>query len=192
MVETYTKKEVKTTITRPIYRPRRRNAKNSRFYGHLGEIMRTPEEIKVGEKTLDQILANHVAWLTTDATTGYANLGGANLRGANLGGADLGYANLRGADLGYANLRGANLRGANLGYANLRGAQNILSIGPGGSRGDMLYAVKHETCIMVKAGCFWGNLDEFKAAVAKTHADNSHARYYMAACNLIEVEFQEK
>ena len=56
----------------------------------------------------------------------------------------------------------------------------------------MLYAVKHEACVMVKAGCFWGNLDKFKAAVTKTHGDNSHARYYAAACNLIEVKFQDK
>ena len=119
--------------------------------------MRDPKEIKVGEKTLAQVLADHVTWLTTDAAEGCANLSGACLSGA-----------------------------------NLHGAENILSIGPGGSRGGMLYGVKHETCIMVKTGCFWGTLEEFKTAVEKTHGDNAHGKYYAVAGYLISVYFQEK
>jgi len=96
----------------------------------------------------------------------------------------------RGGERAY--LSDANLSGAYLSDANLSWAKNILSIGPGGSREDMLYAVKNADCIMIKAGCFWGTIDEFRAAVTKTHGDNKHARYYEAACNLIEVYFMEE
>ena len=75
---------------------------------------------------------------------------------------------------------------ADLSGAYLRGAKGILSIGSGGSRGDMLYAVKHETCVMIKAGCFWGTLDEFHVAVEKTHGDNEHGRYYRAVIELVK------
>jgi len=109
-----------------------------------------------------------------------ANLQGASLRDADLWGADLRRANLLGADLGGANLEGANLWGANLRGAYLVDANGIWQCGPGGSRGDMLYVVKHYDEPMAKAGCFWGTLAEFEAAVEKTHGENPHGRYYRA------------
>jgi hypothetical protein len=134
-----------------------------------------------------------------------ANLRGANLRNADLRDADLYGADLRGTDLYGANLYGANLRnadlrdadlyGANLYDANLRvadlcgadlyGAKNILAVGPIGSRLDITYAVKHRDRIMIKCGCFWGDLEQWQAQCRATHGDNSHAAAYAAAADFI-------
>ena len=132
--------------------------------------------------------ANLQGAILGDANLRNADLWGANLRNANLRNAILWGADLRGAILWGANLRGAilwgailwgaNLRNANLRGASLNSAAGIWQSGPGGSRRDMLYVVKHETCLMVKAGCFWGTLDEFEAAVEQTHGDSAHGRYY--------------
>ena len=120
-----------------------------------------------------------------------ADLRGANLRGANLRGANLREAYLIGADLSGANLSGANLREADLREAYLRGAEGIISIGPIGSRSDMLYAVKHKALITLKTGCFWGTLSEFETALNKTHGDNQHARAYRAALALAQIALAE-
>ena len=150
------------------------------------------------KKELKKVLNQHDLWLNSNHKKGKrvnltrANLRGANLRGAYLTGAYLTGVNLTRANLTRANLRGANLRGANLTRANLTGAdltgaKSILSIGPGGSRMDILYAVKHDKCIMVKAGCFWGSIDEFEKAVKKTHKENDHSKYYNAVITMIRV-----
>jgi hypothetical protein len=121
------------------------------------------------------------------ANLGGANLSAANLYGANLGGANLSAANLRGADLYGANLSAANLRYAYLVGANLRSARGIVAIGPVGSRGDLLYVVRHEHGLMYKTGCFWGDEETFLAAIEETHGDNQHARAYRAAVELAKV-----
>ena len=95
-------------------------------------------------------------------------------------------ANLIDADLRGADLYGADLRGANLRGADLYGAKDILSIGPGGSRGDMLYAVRWDDGLRIKAGCFWGTLAEFEAAVQSTHGDNQHGKYYRAVIAMLK------
>ena len=107
--------------------------------------MRQPEDIKIGNRTLAEVIENHKHWWKEDcegwrdmraglfraglfradlsgADLFRANLRGANLRGADLSGADLSGADLSGADLSGANLSGADLSGANLSGANLRGA----------------------------------------------------------------------
>ncbi len=152
-----------------------------------------------------QILQRHAKWLADEeggkranlygANLCAANLCGANLRGADLRGADLYGANLRNADLRDADLYGADLRGANLYDANLRvadlcgadlcGAKNILAVGPIGSRLDITYAVKHRDRIMIKCGCFWGDLEQWQAQCRATHGDNSHAAAYAAAADFI-------
>ena len=118
------------------------------------------------------------------------DLHGANLRKVDLSGADLSWANLCKVDLSGAYLYGANLREANLYGANLRevdlyganlyGAYGIWWCGPDVVRGDMLYFVRHSDTIMVRAGCFWGTLEAFAAAVEQTHGDNEYGRYYRA------------
>ena len=91
-------------------------------------MMRNPEDIKIGEFTLEEILERHRHWWYEDCD-GWRNmradLYGANLSGADLRGANLRGANLRGANLYGANLRGANLRRANLSGADLSGAKNV-------------------------------------------------------------------
>jgi hypothetical protein len=108
-----------------------------------------------------------------------ANLSGATLEGANLEGANLSGANLRGADLSSADLSGATLRGAILEGANLEGAKSILAVGPIGSREAILYLVAGtDGAAHVKAGCFYGTLDKFKANVAqKRDGDISRLEY---------------
>ena len=97
--------------------------------------MRKPEEIKIGNKVLAEVIENHKHWWNEDcegwrdmrADLSEADLRGADLRGAYLREADLSEAYLsgaylRGADLRGADLRGAYLRGAYLSGADLSGA----------------------------------------------------------------------
>ena len=116
-----------------------------------------------------------------------AYLGGANLVGADLAGANLAGANLVGADLAGANLAGANLAGANLAGAKLIGKRPIIQIGPIGSRSSYVVAYLTDAGVRVRAGCFFGSLDKFRAAVIKTHGESIHAREYAAAIALIEM-----
>ena len=90
-------------------------------------------------------------------------------------------ANLRGANLYGADLRGADLRGS-----KLVGERPILQIGPLGSRSDYLVAYLTDAGMMISAGCFFGTLDEFRAACDKTHGDSIHGREYAAAIQMIE------
>ena len=125
-----------------------------------------------------------------------ANLDGANLARANLAGANLARANLAGAYLDVANLAGANLDGANLARANLAGAKvgdrtltdsrPVLIIGPIGSRSDYLTSYMTDDGILLKAGCFTGTIDEFRAKLTQTHGENEHVREYAAALVMIE------
>jgi uncharacterized protein YjbI with pentapeptide repeats len=111
---------------------------------------------------------------------------GANLAGANLAGAYLAGANLDGANLAGANLAGAYLAGANLDGAKLLGKRPILQIGPIGSRSAYLVAYITDAGVRLRAGCFSGSLDEFRAACATTPGDNEHGREYAAAISMIE------
>ena len=107
--------------------------------------------------------------------------------GAYLGGADLANANLAGAYLARANLAGANLANANLAGAKLIGKRPIIQIGPIGSRSSYVVAYLTDAGVRVRAGCFFGSLDELRAAVIKTHGESIHAREYAAAIALIEM-----
>ena len=139
-----------------------------------------------------------------------ANLYGANLYGADLRGADLGDADLRGADLGDAdlraanlygaNLRGADLRGADLGGANLRGAdlgdagkltgdRPYFAVGPIGSRQDVLAAFLTEKGVYLRAGCFFGTVEQFREKLTDKHGDNVHAVEYQAALVLVDAHY---
>ena len=135
-----------------------------------------------------------------------ANLGGAYLRGANLGGAYLRGAYLGGANLGGANLGGANLRGANLGGAYLGGAylrdanlggagkitsaDDILLIGPIGSRADYTHIYRTDKGVYVKCGCFFGTVDEFVSKVKDTHGDNKYANQYLKVIDFVNKYFE--
>ncbi len=100
-------------------------------------------------------------------------------------GAYLTGANLDGANLDGAYLTGAYLDGANLDGANLVGNRPILQIGPIGSRCAYLVSYITDAGIKVRAGCFFGSIEEFEAACAKTHGDNDHGKEYAAAVAMI-------
>ena len=107
-----------------------------------------------------------------------ANLRGANLKGANLRGANLKGANLEEANLYRANLYGANLYGADLYGADLEEAKNIL-VFKSNSSGRLFYIVNGDE-IKVKAGCFWGTIQELKDKIAEQHSKETHWDYLMA------------
>jgi uncharacterized protein YjbI with pentapeptide repeats len=92
-----------------------------------------------------------------------------------------------GAYLAGAKLDGAYLAGANLGGAKLIGKRPIIQIGPIGSRSSYVVAYLTDAGVRVRAGCFFGSLDKFRAAVIKTHGESIHAREYAAAIALIEM-----
>ncbi len=120
-----------------------------------------------------------------------ANLYGAHLTGANLAGANLDGANLYGAYLTRAYLDGANLYGANLTGAYLDGAllvgdRPIFQIGPIGSRCAYFTAYLTNEGVKLRAGCFFGTVDEFTAKLSEEHGDNTHSKEYRAALVLIE------
>ena len=149
---------------------------------------------------------NSVAVTLAAAKVRGANLYGADLYGANLYGANLRAANLRGADLGDADLRaanlgGANLRAANLGGANLRGAdlgdagkltgdRPYFAVGPIGSRQDVLAAFLTEKGVYLRAGCFFGTVEEFRDKLQGEHGDNVHAVEYRAALQLVLAHYE--
>ena len=87
----------------------------------------------------------------------------------------------------------ANLAGANLKYANLKGARlarakGIISIGPVGRQNRIIYAVRHPGAVYVKAGCFWGTLEEFACAVIAKYGERRDE--YDAAIRLIRAKFK--
>jgi hypothetical protein len=116
----------------------------------------------------------------------------ANREGAYLEGAYLVGANLEGAYLEGANLVGAYLEGAYLARAEfsdnklLIGTRPYMAIGPIGSRCAMVTLWITDKGPMVRAGCFTGTLEEFAAAVTKTHGTNDHAKEYEMAILVFE------
>ena len=132
------------------------------------------------------------------AASDSADLRGADLRDAYLRGADLGGAYLGGAYLGGADLRGAYLGGADLRDAYLDGAKltdelklvgerPILVIGPIGSRSDVFSGFVTDKGLRVRAGCFFGTPNEFKAALEVAHGGNAFSREYLVALELLQL-----
>ena len=133
---------------------------------------------------------NSVAITLAAAINAKTNLYGANLRGANLYGANLRGANLYGADLRSANLYGADLRSADLGDAGkLTGDRPYFAVGPIGSRQDVLAAFLTEKGVYLRAGCFFGTVEQFREKLQGEHGDNAHAVEYRAALVLVEAHY---
>ena len=114
-----------------------------------------------------------------------ANLYRADLSGAKLSGANLYRANLSCADLYRAKLSGADLSGANLSGAKLVGERPILQIGPIGSRCAYLQSFLTDAGVMVRAGCWYGDIAAFERRMKSEHGDNAHGREYAAAIAMI-------
>lgn len=158
------------------------------------------------QEQLDPIITNHKLWLDTNGYRGEranfsnVNLSNADFRNENLRNADFSYANFSyadfsNADFSYANLRNANLSNADfrnailsyanfrntnfsnasLSYANFSNAKNIIPFQKLGGR--TCYAVLHPTCLMIKAGCFWGTLNEFEIKCKETHPNDALKAY---------------
>ena len=87
----------------------------------------------------------------------------------------------------HAYLRGADLTGAYLrGGEKLIGDRPAFVIGPIGSRCDYLTAYLTDKGARLRAGCFFGDVDTFRAKLEAEHGDNDHAAEYRAALVLIE------
>ena len=92
-----------------------------------------------------------------------------------------------GAYLDGAYLGGAYLCGADLGAEEkLIGDRPVFMVGPIGTRCDYLTAYLTDKGIHLRAGCFFGDVDMFRAKLEETHGDNDHAAEYRAALALIE------
>jgi uncharacterized protein YjbI with pentapeptide repeats len=114
----------------------------------------------------------------------------AYLSGADLRGADLRDAYLSDADLRDADLRGADLRDADLsGAGKIKSVDDILLIGPIGSRADYTHIYRTDKGVYVKCGCFFGTVDEFVSKVKDTHGDNKYANQYFKVIDFVNKYF---
>jgi hypothetical protein len=126
------------------------------------------------------------------ASLGYASLDGASLDGASLRNASLAGASLRNASLAGASLDGASLAGTSLDGASLDGGEQLIgerpafSIGPIGSRQDILMAFSTDQGMRLKTGCFFGPIEKFREKLIAEHGENIHRKEYEAALLLIE------
>ena len=62
---------------------------------------------------------------------------------------------------------------------------NLIGIGPIGSRKAWLICRKTDDDITIRAGCFFGIIDLFDAAVTETHGKNQYAKDYAEATALL-------
>ena len=113
--------------------------------------------------------------LVEDAVSKLISLRGANLSGANLSSADLSSADLSSADLSSAALRDADIRFA----------KNYYSFVAYDTSKRTVHCIKHGTTWMVKAGCFWGTLDELETKVKETHNSKAYLANIEILRNLI-------
>ncbi len=91
------------------------------------------------------------------------------------------------SNLAGANLAGANLDGAYLAGVKLIGERPVFQIGPIGSRCSYFVAYLTDQGIKLRAGCFFGTVEEFREKLSKDHGRNDHATEYLAALALIDV-----
>lgn len=95
-------------------------------------------------------------------------------------------ADLRGADLRDANLRDADLRDA----GKITSVDDILLIGPIGSRADYTHIYRTDKGIFIKCGCFFGTVEEFASKVKDTHGDNKYANQYLKVIDFVNKYFE--
>jgi len=126
----------------------------------------------ITKEELKTMLEDHVAWLNSGSKYlvdfGHIDLSGMDLSCANLTNADLTNANLRYADLHNANLYSADLPGANFNCTD-----GAYIFGPVGTEKRTGIAVKHDTCVMIQLGCFWGKSEEAIQAVREKYGRKS-------------------
>ena len=77
------------------------------------------------------------------------------------------------------------------GNARVKGTRDIYWISCIGSRdGTTTFFRNADNGISVACGCFYGTIDEFAAAVTKTHGDNEHARAYRHAIEIAKLRIK--
>lgn len=91
-------------------------------------------------------------------------------------------ANLSGADLERADLERSDLERANLSGSNLSGAKGVYTFMEYDTSKRTVYCIKHDNTWMIKAGCFWGSLDELEAKVKATH----NSKVYLANIEILK------
>ena len=78
------------------------------------------------------------------------------------------------------------------GNAEITKKTHLLEIGIIGSRDDVTTFFRtKEKQIYVRCGCFYGDVDEFAAAVAKTHGDSKHGKVYRMAIEMAKVQIED-
>ena len=79
------------------------------------------------------------------------------------------------------------------GNAHIKSNKDFITIGPIGSRNGFVTFHKSESeDIYVECGCFSGTMDEFLAAVDKTHGNNRFGREYRFAAELAKTHILEE
>lgn len=142
---------------------------------------------------LREIINKHKLWLDNKGGK-IADLCGADLRRANFRKADLrkanlSWANLSGANFSEANFNGANLNRANLHKADFWGSKNLIQWQSPQGKKRICYSVKHDTCVMHKLGCHWGDTEATVEAIRKKYGENSlYERYVWLACQSLAME----
>ena len=77
------------------------------------------------------------------------------------------------------------------GNALVKGTRDIYWISCIGSRdGTTTFFRNANNSISVSCGCFYGTIDEFAAAVTKTHGDNEHAQAYRHAIEIAKLRIK--
>ena len=77
------------------------------------------------------------------------------------------------------------------GNALVKGPRDIYWISCIGSRdGTTTFFRNADNGINVSCGCFYGTIDEFAAAVTKTHGDNEHAQAYRHAIEIAKLRIK--
>jgi len=119
-----------------------------------------------------------------------ANLSRVDLYKTNLSVANLSEAYLHNADLSRANLSEVNLYKADLSEANLCEARGIIQFGPVPTSRCIGYCVDHGDKIMVKLGCWWGELEDTLDRISEKHPGEkgeAYADMVKAAARSLEV-----
>ena len=90
--------------------------------------------------------------------------------------------------------QGASLDGARLDGASLDGAivNDILIVGPLGSRSAYTQVYRTDKGLFVKCGCFFGSIDDFANKVKETHGDNEHSKAYTRLIAYAKEHFEVK
>ncbi len=110
------------------------------------------------------------------------------MSGARFDGSDLTGAVLYHVDASGANFTGTILNCTNLSGAHLFGCEGIVQFGPCPGIGRIGYAVDHSDRIMVRLGCWWGDLDSTIARLRQLDRPPAYEQIVLAAAAVLECQ----